>query len=251
MNRSLEDFSKEMGRARAQYQQGEVSELVIKAASYVKGSSKSDDFLHDVKRSRAMKSLLSNMMQVGSQDNYQGNFELTDLDEDDLDADDEGARGGGGGGGGGGGAHPTEDSISVMTGVSGANSRSMDGSLAPIIDVYTGKQQLESRDVFDSYHGDEHGLLADKKRRDLDNDNESQSTVRSIQHLTTQTNDDKPNPTNNNNAAKETSEKWNYLTNPFQQVMKPFVNLVCMPRTLRCSEVKKNIEENNIYFLKY
>lgn len=217
--RTLEDFGKEMERARVQYQQGEVSELVIKAASYVKGSSKSDDILHDVKRSRAMKSLLSNMMQVGSQDNYQGNFEMRDLDEDwDGDGDDANA-------------HPTDDNISVMTGASGNYAPSMDGSSAANIEAYL-EQQLESRDVFDSFHGDEHGLLAGKQRRDLDNDNESQSTVRSIQHLPIQTTkEEKPS------LNKETSEKWNHLTNPFQQVMKPFVSLVCMPRTLRCSEV--------------
>eukprot|EP01035_Chromulina_nebulosa_P024466 gene24466-31861_t len=213
-----------MERARVQYQQGEVSELVIKAASYVKGSSKSDDILHDVKRSRAMKSLLSNMMQVGSQDNYQGNFDMRELDEDEVDGDD------GDGDGDDANAHPTDDNISVMTGASGNYALSLDGSSAANKEAYA-DQQLESRDVFDCYHGDEHGLLAGKQRRDLDNDNESQSTVRSIQHLPIQTSKEEKPP-----LIKETSEKWNHLTNPFQQVMKPFVSLVCMPRTLRCSE---------------
>ena len=128
-------------------------------------------------------------------------------------------------------AHPTDDNISVMTGASGNYALSMDGSSAANKEAYA-EQQLESRDVFDCYHGDEHGLLAGKQRRDLDNDNESQSTVRSIQHLPIQTSKEEKPP-----LIKETSEKWNHLTNPFQQVMKPFVSLVCMPRTLRCSEV--------------
>ena len=226
--RNLEDFSTEMERARAQNQQGEISELVIKAASYVRGSSKNDDIIHDVKRSRAMKSLLSNMMQAGSQ-NYQNNFELRELDEDELDMDDDELLDGDAN------ANTAEDNMSAMTGVSGVHSQSMDGSSALNVEIYIDKQ-LESNDAIDSlYLSDEHGMMADKHYRDSDND--SVSTIRSIQHIPSHLSEQKQTTGKGKQQSKESTEKWNHLTNPFQQVMRPFLSLVCMPKTLRCSEV--------------
>lgn len=217
-----------MERARAQNQQGEISELVIKAASYVRGSSKNDDIIHDVKRSRAMKSLLSNMMQAGSQ-NYQNNFELRELDEDELDMDDDELLDGDAN------ANTAEDNMSAMTGVSGVHSQSMDGSSALNVEIYIDKQ-LESFDAIDSvYLSDEHGMMADKHYRDSDND--SVSTIRSIQHIPSHLSEQKQTTGKGKQQSKESTEKWNHLTNPFQQVMRPFLSLVCMPKTLRCSEV--------------
>lgn len=58
-------------------------------ASYVNGFTKHDDIFHDAKRNKAMKSLLSNMLQMSSQGNHedQRNFDLHDLDEDDDEID--------------------------------------------------------------------------------------------------------------------------------------------------------------------
>jgi len=204
-------------------------------ASYVNGFTKHDDIFHDAKRNKAMKSLLSNMLQMNSQDNRedQRNFDLHDLDEDDdeLDLKEEDRA-----------LRDAEDTVSAVTAASGTCTASvsveqaLDESSYLLQEKDTSRDRSRSRGWSDDrerlWEADVEGeqLLAGKKQPASwrESDHESQTTVRSI-----------PLPPEGSlskgASVAEKSKQWNYAT-ASNAALTPFLSLVCMPRVLRRSE---------------
>mmetsp|Transcript_18961 Transcript_18961/g.25921 ORF Transcript_18961/g.25921 Transcript_18961/m.25921 type:complete len:480 (-) Transcript_18961:321-1760(-) len=226
---SLDDFRSEMDLAK------EGATVLIKMASYVNGFTKHDDIFHDAKRNKAMKSLLSNMLQMNSQDNRedQRNFDLHDLDEDDdeLDLKEEDRA-----------LRDAEDTVSAVTAASGTCTASvsveqaLDESSYLLQEKDTSRDRSRSRGWSDDrerlWEADVEGeqLLAGKKQPASwrESDHESQTTVRSI-----------PLPPEGSlskgASVAEKSKQWNYAT-ASNAALTPFLSLVCMPRVLRRSE---------------
>ena len=245
--RTLDDFRFEMGRAKIQ------GEIVIKAASYASGFSKSGDLFHDLKRQRALKTLLSNMMQVSSKDDYQKTYDLSNLDHDDDDDDDEEEEedladkdgdipmGSG-----------HADSVSAVTAASMSASIQLqdrlhsssqdegdDGDYGPPSYIFnTSLAERGNNDDLDSSDG---GLMAAKRRPAMEQDQDSQTTVRSIKI---------EQAVEKKSKQRSEKEKWTYTTNPNPQAsMMPFLTLLCMPRLLSASEVRTHLAIATVYFM--